>query len=228
MFWAGGGYCQRWWNVPYNKIIVSESSDSLTIILLYGSFSKIVIINIYSLIIVYMRLVMFIKRICYVMLVWPWPWSNCSTAILQLLGTALFLGQGYLRPPLDTPLFNEQHSERAYRRCRWTTLGDRWTHSAVTRSPVSAASLFFPRRCSPRVHSLRLLDSASDSSVLHPSPATDSWHARTQTTGDYVLRIKRFDNRSGPRPRADHNSVVAGHDGGDCAKNMICSSSASS
>jgi len=43
------------------------SLDSLTIILLYGSFLKIVII-IYSLIIVFVRLVMFIKRICYVML----------------------------------------------------------------------------------------------------------------------------------------------------------------
>jgi len=43
----------------------NESLDSLTIILLYGSFLKIVI-SIYSLIIVYMRLVMFIKRICYV------------------------------------------------------------------------------------------------------------------------------------------------------------------
>ena len=44
----------------------NESLDSLTIILLYGSFLKMVI-SIYSLIIVFMRLVMFIKRICYVM-----------------------------------------------------------------------------------------------------------------------------------------------------------------
>ena len=42
----------------------NESLDSLTIILLYGSFLKIVI-SIYSLIIVSVRLVMFIKRICY-------------------------------------------------------------------------------------------------------------------------------------------------------------------
>jgi len=41
-----------------------ESLDSLTIILLYGSFLKIVI-SIYSLIIVFVRLVMFVKRICY-------------------------------------------------------------------------------------------------------------------------------------------------------------------
>ena len=45
----------------------NESLDSLTIILLHGSFLKIVI-NIYSLTTVFMRLVMFIKRICYVML----------------------------------------------------------------------------------------------------------------------------------------------------------------
>ena len=48
----------------------NESLDSLTIILLYGSFLKIVI-SIYFLIIVFMRLVMFIKRICYVMLLLP-------------------------------------------------------------------------------------------------------------------------------------------------------------
>jgi len=45
----------------------NESLDSLTIIILYGNFLNIVI-SIYSLIIVFVRLVMFIKRICYVML----------------------------------------------------------------------------------------------------------------------------------------------------------------
>ena len=58
----------------------NESLDSLTIILLYGSFLKIVI-SIYSLIIVFTRLVMFIKRICYVMLCYVMlcknnDWSN--------------------------------------------------------------------------------------------------------------------------------------------------------
>jgi len=54
-------------NRVYSNRYHNQSLDSLTIILLYGSFLKIVI-RIYSLIIVFVRLVMFIKRICYAML----------------------------------------------------------------------------------------------------------------------------------------------------------------
>jgi len=55
---------------------INESLYSITIILLYGSFLKIVI-SIYSLIIVFMRLVMFIKRIYYVML-YLYLWRNAT------------------------------------------------------------------------------------------------------------------------------------------------------
>ena len=66
-FYSGNVFC----SFSGNKIVViigEKRSVNLTIILLYGSFLKIVI-NVYLLIIVYMRLVMFIKLIglCYVM-----------------------------------------------------------------------------------------------------------------------------------------------------------------